>query len=259
MTLAGLGNGVTYWAIDKRKAPWFVPCINVNFTKMQRDSWFGGAKDTNMNESAHPHMNAFGGTLLSFINGILIGRRQQVEEHHILPYHQNTVGQRQHRNILRKDVVMRKVTGQIETMMRESGHIDNEIVALRAQKASLKVPKAYEGLSNMENDAPDSEPPQPSSPPPILHQFGFEPLEETAVNLVQVDNAQLAPVWSDCSEYSQEEQESLAMVAMNRFEAQYGAADNVELAPLWANNSEAEQARLEREEIDTLEAQYRVW
>ncbi|KAJ7586636.1 hypothetical protein C8J56DRAFT_1085151 [Mycena floridula] len=276
------------WAIDKRKAPWFVPCINVNFTKMQRDSWFGGAKDTNMNESAHPHMNAFGGTLLSFIDGILIGRvydfkhasrRQQVEEHHILPYHQNTVGQRQHRNILRKDAVVRKVTGQIE-VMRESGHIDNEILALRARKASLKVPKgkakrlatgkalrgksvmsdpAYEDLSDMENDAPDSEPPQPASPPPILHQFGFEPLEETAVNLVQVDNAQLAPVWSDWSEYSQEELASLAMLAMNRFEAQYGAADNVELAPLWANNSGAEQARLEREAIDTLEAQYRVW
>ncbi|KAJ7572154.1 hypothetical protein C8J56DRAFT_906410 [Mycena floridula] len=86
----------------------------------------------------------------------------------------------------------------------------------------------------MENDAPDSEPPHPSSHPLILHQFGFEPLEETAVNLVQVDNAQLALVWSDWSEYSQEEQASLAMVTINRFEAQYGAADNVELAPLWA-------------------------
>ncbi|KAJ7579547.1 hypothetical protein C8J56DRAFT_1030410 [Mycena floridula] len=83
----------------------------------------------------------------------------------------------------------------------------------------------------------------------IVREFGNE------VNLVQVDNAQLAPVWSDWSEYSQEEQASLAMVAMNRFEAQYGVADNVELAPLWANNSEAEQARLEREAIDTLEAQ----
>ncbi|KAJ7579514.1 hypothetical protein C8J56DRAFT_897347 [Mycena floridula] len=114
------------------------------------------------------------------------------------------------------------------------------------QRKSVMSDPAYEDLSDMENDAPDSEPSQPSSPPPILHQFGSEPLEETAVNLVQVD-AQLAPVY-------QEEQ----MVAMNRFEAQYGVVDNVELASLWANNSKAEQARLEREAIDMLEAQYRM-
>ncbi|EIM79030.1 uncharacterized protein STEHIDRAFT_116833, partial [Stereum hirsutum FP-91666 SS1] len=142
-----------YWAQDKQSKPWFLPCINKFFTKMNEEDWLATPCDTNINESSHPHTNAHTGIGLSILSSIdsayVLDRAMEekvtlAEQSGILPNHLNTAYHRLHNNQLRKDrrakaaAARREAENEVESIDDSIRDAAAHLKDLREQKKAVQ-------------------------------------------------------------------------------------------------------------------------
>ncbi|PSS29898.1 hypothetical protein PHLCEN_2v2610 [Hermanssonia centrifuga] len=135
------------WWADKKPHGWFVGSINKNFSLMPVENFMLTPNDTNLDESAHPHANAFTGTNLPLLDAIdgayeldctQVAKISRANKTHVLPNHRNTFRHWLRANAKRHDAQVEAAAqrrGAVETI----DNIDAQIADLDAERNAMQV------------------------------------------------------------------------------------------------------------------------